>query len=108
MSWNNLIVVFYALHNVAKAYIKVVNYISAFVGPTLPTNIITNETILTHYSNKQGLKVFGKRSRLQYKNNCGIFMTTEFLSQRILKALYINNKDIDWHIQCSWNYEQQR
>ena len=32
-----------------------------FFKPTPPTNIITNKTILTQYSIKQGLKVFGKK-----------------------------------------------
>ena len=61
MGWNNLIVGSNELHSVAKAYVKVVNAIATFVKPTPPTNIITNEIILTQYSIKQGLKVFGKK-----------------------------------------------
>ena len=63
MGWNNMIVVYHDLHNVEKAYVNVVNYISTFVYPTPPTNIITNDTILTQYSIKQVLKVFCKKIR---------------------------------------------
>ena len=62
MGWNNLIVGSYELHSVAKSYINVVNYIASFVKPTPPTYIITNNTILTQYSIKKGIKVFGKKS----------------------------------------------
>ena len=41
--------------------VNVVNAITSFVKPTPPTNIIANETILTKYSIKQRLKVFGKK-----------------------------------------------
>ena len=61
MGWNNLIVSSNKIHSVAKAYVDVVNAITSFVKPTPPTNIITNETILTQYSIKQVLKVFGKK-----------------------------------------------
>ena len=61
MGWNNLIVGSNKIHSVEKTYVNVVNAITSFVKPTLPTNIITNETILTQYSIKQGLKVFGKK-----------------------------------------------
>ena len=47
MGYNNLIFGSRALHNVAKTYANVVNYIATFVEPTPQTNIITNETILT-------------------------------------------------------------
>ena len=60
MGWNNLIIGSNELHNVAKAYVNVVNYINSSVKPTPPTNIITNKTILTQYSIKQGLRVLGK------------------------------------------------
>ena len=60
---SNTIVGYHALHNVANAYVNVVNAITTFVEPTPPTNITTNETILTQYIIKQGL-VF-KRMRLQ-------------------------------------------
>ena len=62
MGWNNLIIDSNEIHSVKKAYVNVVNAITSFVKPTPPTNIITNETILTQYSIKQGLKVFGKKS----------------------------------------------
>ena len=58
---NNLIVGSNEIHSVAKYYINVVNNINFFVKPTPPTNIITNETILTQYIIKQGLKVFGNK-----------------------------------------------
>ena len=61
MVWINLIVGYHALHSVSKLYVNIGNDISTFAGPTLPTNIITNETILTQYSIKQGLDVFGKK-----------------------------------------------
>ena len=61
MGWNNIVVGSNELHSVAKTYINVVNSIASFVKPTLPTNIITNETILAQYSIKQGLEVFGKK-----------------------------------------------
>ena len=49
MGWNNLVVGSNEIHSVAKSYINVVNAITSFVKPTPPTNIITNETILTQY-----------------------------------------------------------
>ena len=61
MGWNNLIVVSNEIHSVAKSYVNVVNDITYFVKPTPPTNIITNGNILSQYSIKQGLKVFGKK-----------------------------------------------
>ena len=61
IGWKILIVGSNELHSFSKAYINVVNAISYFVKPTPPTNIITNKTILTQYSIKQGLKVFGKK-----------------------------------------------
>ena len=61
MVWSNLIVGAFALHNVAKSYVNFVSAITTFVEPAPTTNIITNKTILTQYSIKQGLKVFGKR-----------------------------------------------
>ena len=61
MGWNNIIVGSNEIHSVAKAYVNVVNSITYFVKPTPPTNIITNKTIMTQYSTKQGLKVFGKK-----------------------------------------------
>ena len=61
MGWNNLIIGSNEIHSVAKAYVNVVNAITSFVKPIPPTKIITKQTILNHYSIKQGLKVFGKR-----------------------------------------------
>ena len=57
MGWNNLIIGSNEIHSVAKAYVNIVNAITSFAKPTPPTKIITNETILTQYSIKQGLKV---------------------------------------------------
>ena len=61
MGWNNLIVGSNEIHSVSKAYIIFLNYITSFVKPTPPTNIIANENILTQNSIKQRLKVFGKK-----------------------------------------------
>ena len=61
MVWNNLIVGSNELHSVAKDYVNFGNAISIFVKPNQTTNIITNETILTQYRIKQGLKIFGKK-----------------------------------------------
>ena len=61
MVLNNIIVSFNELHSVLKAYVNVVNAIVNFVKPTPPTIIITNETIMTKYSIKQGIKVSGKK-----------------------------------------------
>ena len=62
MGRNNIIVGSNELHSVAKSYVNVVNAIDNSVKPTPPTNIITNETILTQYIIKQGLRIFGKKS----------------------------------------------
>ena len=61
MGWNNIIVGSNEIHSVAKVYINVVNSFIYFVKPTPPTNIIANETILTQYSIKKGLKIFEKK-----------------------------------------------
>ena len=63
MWWKHLIVGLNELHSVAKSYINVVNDISNYFEPTPLTNIFKNETILTQYSIKQGLKVFGKKGK---------------------------------------------
>ena len=47
-----------AFHNVAKAYVNVVNDVATFLSPLHQTNTIKNEIILTQYSIKQGLKLF--------------------------------------------------
>ena len=96
MSWNNLIVGSHDLHNIAKAYVNVVNAIATFFEPNPPTNIIENGTILIQHSMKQYIKVFVKKSRLQYKNNCSSFMTTELFSQIILNTSSMNNEERDW------------
>ena len=67
MGCNNPIVGFNEIHSIAKAYIHVVNAITSFVKLTPPTNIITNETILTQYSIKQVLKVFGKKCKAEVR-----------------------------------------
>ena len=61
MGRNNLFVGSNELLSVAKAYINGVNAIDYFVKPTPSTNIITNETILSQYRIKQGLRVFGNK-----------------------------------------------
>ena len=61
MGWKNLIVGSNELHSVAKSYVNIVDAIATFVKPTPPTNIITNEIILTQYSIKKGLNIFGDK-----------------------------------------------
>ena len=61
MHWNKLIVGYHYIHNVTKDYVNVLNAIATFVYPTTSTSIITNETIPTQHSIKQGLKVFVKK-----------------------------------------------
>ena len=56
MVWSNLIFGSRTLHNVCKAYANFFNAISTFFEPTTPTNIITNDTILTQYIIKQVIK----------------------------------------------------
>ena len=88
-----LIVDVRSLHNVANAYVDVIDNIANFVKPNPPTNITTNETILTQYSIKQVLQVFGKNERLQCENNCSSFMTAEVSIQRSLVTSIMNNKE---------------
>ena len=59
MGWINLIISSHTLHSAAKAYVNVVNSISTSVESNPSTNIITNDTIFTHYSIKQERKFFG-------------------------------------------------
>ena len=61
MGWRKLIVDSYTFHNFAKAYTNIFNAITTFFEHTTPTNIITNETILSKYSTKQEIKVFGQK-----------------------------------------------
>ena len=65
MGFNNLIVGYHDLQNVAKDYVNVVNYIAIFVEPTSQTNIIKNKTILKQYSIKHGIKDFGKKGEAE-------------------------------------------
>ena len=58
MEWNNLIFGSNELHSIERAYVNVVNAISFLFKTTPPTNIITNNTILTQYSIKHGIKLF--------------------------------------------------
>ena len=97
MVWNNLIVGSHDLHNVAKVYVakayaKILNVITNFVETTPPTNTIIYENILTQYSIKHRIRIFDKKARIQYKNNCSSFMTTELLIQRIPDISAFNNK----------------
>ena len=69
MGWINLIVGAHALHNFAKAYANVINDTTTFVEPNPPTNIITNESFLTQYSIKQGLKVFAQKGEASVQKN---------------------------------------
>ena len=61
MGCNNLIVGSNELNIVTKAYVNVFNSIATFFKPTPPTNIITNDTILTQYRINQGIKVIGQK-----------------------------------------------
>ena len=61
MVWNKLIGGSHALLSVANPYVNVFNAIATFVEPTPPTNIIKNDTILTQYNIKEGIKVYGKK-----------------------------------------------
>ena len=98
MVWNNSTVGSNELDGVAKAYVSVVNDIATFINPTPPTNIITNETILTKYSIKQALKVFEKRLRLQYTKNNISWMISGLLNLRNPKiSVMISGKGV-WHI----------
>ena len=61
MGWSNLILGVRDLHNVIMAYVNAFNFITTIVETTPPINIITNETILTQYSIKQLIQIFGKK-----------------------------------------------
>ena len=67
MKWNNIIIGSNELHSVAKSNINVFNGITYFVKPIPPTNIITNETILTQYRIKKGLKVFQNKGEAEVR-----------------------------------------
>ena len=67
MGGNGLIVGSNELHSVVEAYFNVLNDIYIFIKQTPTTNIIPNETILTQYSIKQGLKVFGKKGEAEVR-----------------------------------------
>ena len=98
MGWNNLIFVSNELHSVEKAYINVVNAIASFVKPTPPTNIITNEIILTQYSINQVLKVFEKKSSLQYGKNFSSSMIAGLSNLINPKTSVINSREGACHI----------
>ena len=91
MGWINMIFGACALHNVATAYVNVINTTANFVEPTTPINLITNKTILTQYSIMQGLKIFGKKAKLQCKNNCNNFTTSDLSNQISLADSLMNN-----------------
>ena len=63
MGWKILIVGSNELHSVAKSYVNIVNDIANFFKPTPPTNIITNETILTQYSINQVINFLGNKGK---------------------------------------------
>ena len=98
MGWNNLIVGSNEIHNISKAYVNVVNDISTSVKPTPPTNTITNENVLTQYSTNQGLKIFEKKARLQYKNNYSSFIIAWLLNLRNPKTSVMDSGEGVWHI----------
>ena len=98
MGWNNLIVGSNEIHSDAKAYVNVVNAITSFVKPTTPTNIITNETIMTQYSIKQVLKVFGKKGEAEVQKNYSSFMISGLSNLRNPKTSVINSGEEVWHI----------
>ena len=91
MGWINLIVGAHALHNFAKAYANITNDTTTFVEPNPPTNIITNESFLTQYSIKQGLKVFAQKGEASVQKNWNSFTTTELSIQRITVTSLRNN-----------------
>ena len=57
------------LHNAANAYVNTMNTIYTFVDSISPTNIITNYSILTQYSIKQGLKGFRQKGESLVQKN---------------------------------------
>ena len=79
-------------------YTVLENPITSFVKPTPPTNIVTNETITTQYNINQGLKVFGKKVRLQYKKKYSSFMIAGLSNLRKPKTSVINIGEGFWHI----------
>ena len=93
MGRNNLTVGSHDHHSVVKYYANDVNNIANFVEPTTPTNIITNNTILNQYSIKQGLNIFGKKTRLQHKKSSTSYIISELFIQRSLKTSSMNNKE---------------
>ena len=69
--------------------------------PTPPTNIITNDTILTQYSINQGLKggSLARNPRLQYKDNYIGFMMAGLSDLRNPNTSVMNSGKGVCHIQ---------
>ena len=67
MGWRNLTVGARSIHDISMAYINVVKSIATFVEPNPPTNINTNETILTQFNINQVLKIFIQKGKLVVK-----------------------------------------
>ena len=91
--WSYLIVGYHDLHNVSKAYENFFNAITTLVEPTPPTNIITNENILTQYSIRQGLNVLGRKEEASVK---------KYL-QQFHNRIFVDSKKPQ-----GFSYEQQR
>ena len=98
MGWNNLIFWSNELHSVSKSYVNVVNAIYYFVKPTPPTNIITNETILTQCIIKQGLKVFVNKGEATVQKEIQQFHSYRVLNLINPKTLVMNSREGLWNI----------
>ena len=93
MGWSNQIISSHDLHNVTKAYVKVVNDISTFLNPLYqPISSLMRPSWPSTVWNRDS-KCWGNKSRLNYKTNCSSFMTAELLSQIILKTSTMNNEE---------------
>ena len=80
MGWSNLVDGARDLHNVVMSHVNVVNAIDTFVGPTPPTNIIKNETILNQYSIKQGLQIFWQKGEVAVQKELQQFHDSRFVN----------------------------
>ena len=98
MECNNITVGSNELKSVAKAYVNIVNAIDTFFKPTPPTNIITNETILTQYSIKKGLNVFSKKGKASVRRELHQFIGHRVLNLRNPKTSVMNSREGVWHI----------
>ena len=98
MGWNNLVVGSNEIQIVAKAYINVVNAITFFVKPKPPTNIITNETILTQYSFKQGLTVIGNKGEYAVRKELQQFHDRRVVKPKKPQDLTYEQVEGVWHI----------